>query len=216
MSGGSSVNRLAIGAIGASLLVIAAVAVLHFARPGAEGPGNGMETGPAANEVAEGPGGNTVISFNTSPTAPANQAEPAPPPPSTPPRDEPRRPTPAPPRPTPAPPGPRPPEPPGPYVPPPSPPPVARPPRLIAGAITARDYPSEAEQRGVGGTTGARLTIGPNGRVTNCTITASSGSGALDRTTCNLAMRRYRYAPALDAQGRPTTATIPLRVTWRL
>ena len=62
-----------------------------------------------------------------------------------------------------------------------------------------------------------RLGIGTDGRVTSCQVTASSGNGDLDSTTCRLAQRNGRYSPAKDTSGTPieTTVTIP-GVRWEL
>lgn len=78
-------------------------------------------------------------------------------------------------------------------------------PRLIAGSITNLDYPVAAAQ--ARGTTVVRLGIGANGRITACEMTASSGNAVLDRTTCMVMQRRFRF--------EPTTATSVSRcVTW--
>src|SRR6185369_12526666 len=47
---------------------------------------------------------------------------------------------------------------------------------------TANDYPSRALREEREGTTGFRVTVGPDGRVTDCQITSSSGSPDLDQT----------------------------------
>ena len=66
------------------------------------------------------------------------------------------------------------------------------------------------------GTTGFRLTVGPDGRVTNCEVTSSSGSSALDTTTCRLMRSRARFTPAHDSNGNPTNDTVTARITWRI
>jgi protein TonB len=38
--------------------------------------------------------------------------------------------------------------------------------------------------------TGFRLTIGTDGKVSDCQVTKSSGSAELDKTTCDLMRRR--------------------------
>lgn len=78
------------------------------------------------------------------------------------------------------------------------------------------DYPSSAQRNGEQGTTTVRLTIGPDGRVSGCDVTGSSGSSALDSTTCNVLRRRARFTPAKDTSGNPTTDSMSQRVTWRL
>lgn len=82
--------------------------------------------------------------------------------------------------------------------------------------FSVEDYPAAALRENSQGTTGFRLTIGPNGRVSDCSVTSSSGSAALDAATCRILNARARYTPARDSNGNPTTGTDSGRVTWRL
>ncbi len=79
---------------------------------------------------------------------------------------------------------------------------------------TNDDYPSGALRREEQGTTRFRLTIGPDGRVTSCSVTGSSGSSELDNTACSLITRRARFAPATDGNGSPTTGAYSNQVKW--
>lgn len=116
---------------------------------------------------------------------------------------------------------------PAPYVPPappappaPPPPPVtvepARARANLATYVSNDDYPASALRNEESGTTGFRLTVGPNGRVTNCVVTSSSGSSALDSATCRIMRSRARFTPARDNRGNPTTDTVSSRITWRI
>ncbi|HYI49126.1 MAG TPA: energy transducer TonB [Allosphingosinicella sp.] len=82
--------------------------------------------------------------------------------------------------------------------------------------FSADDYPAAALRGNDQGTTGFSLTIGPNGRVSECSVTASSGSAALDAATCRILRSRARYTPARDSSGNPTSGRDSGRVTWRL
>jgi periplasmic protein TonB len=82
--------------------------------------------------------------------------------------------------------------------------------------VTNDDYPSSAQREGAQGTTGTRLTIGADGRVTNCEVTASSGNSALDQAACRNIQRRARFTPATDGEGQPTTGTYNKRVRWQI
>ena len=94
---------------------------------------------------------------------------------------------------------------------------AARPERTnLATYFTVADYPQAALRQGAQGTTGFNLTIGTDGRVADCQITVSSGSGALDEATCRILRSRARYVPARDASGQPTTGSDSGRVAWRL
>lgn len=102
-------------------------------------------------------------------------------------------------------------------------PPKPPPPSLASGATPRNQarwyrqfrYPKDADFLGEEGTTRFWLTIGTNGRVTDCAVTGSSGFSNLDKATC-LAARRYaRFNPARDDAGNPTIGTFSNRVVWR-
>lgn len=76
------------------------------------------------------------------------------------------------------------------------------------------DYPSQALLEEREGTTRFRLTIGPDGRVSGCEVTGSSGSPDLDSTTCAKVWVRARFAPATDSEGNPTIGTYSNAVRW--
>lgn len=110
---------------------------------------------------------------------------------------------------------------PSPLPPPPAPPAIRFSPPQRARAnlgsyFSADDYPAAALRANEQGTTGFRLTIGPNGRVSDCQVTASSGSAALDQASCRILRSRARYTPARDSDGNPTSGSDSGRVTWRL
>jgi periplasmic protein TonB len=102
---------------------------------------------------------------------------------------------------------------------PPPPPPPAVPPKAATPRgnpgnwATTNDYPSRALREEREGTTGFRVTIGTDGRVTDCQITSSSGHADLDEATCNNVRRRARFNPATE-DGRPVTGTYSNRVRW--
>lgn len=77
-------------------------------------------------------------------------------------------------------------------------------------------YPESARDAGAQGLVRASLTVGTNGRVTACTVTASSGNKALDDTTCRISIARVRYTPAKDDNGNPIQSTVTLPVRWQL
>jgi len=113
------------------------------------------------------------------------------------------------------------PAPPAPPAPPPPPPPPkkvtpARAKANLASLFSDEDYPASAVRSGESGATGFRLEVGSNGRVTNCTVTSSSGSSALDSTTCRLLRSRARFTPATDSSGSATSDSVSGRIVWRL
>lgn len=88
--------------------------------------------------------------------------------------------------------------------------------RWLSGRITNEDYPLAALDAGQSGTVHLRFVVGVKGRVTDCTVTRSSGSRALDETTCRLIKRRFRYRPTLDARGRPVPDVVTGTHEWWL
>ena len=109
---------------------------------------------------------------------------------------------------------------PAPPPPPPPPPPVTVQPAKaranLASYVSNDDYPSDAQRNEEQGTTRFTLSVGTNGRVTGCTVTSSSGSSSLDRTTCRLMQSRARFTPATDNRGNPTTDSVSGSIRWVL
>lgn len=111
-------------------------------------------------------------------------------------------------------------------VPAPAPAPAPPPPPRISQAAVARGnpgqyfgpdaYPPAAIRAGAQGRVVARLTIGTDGRVTDCSVSSSSGNNDLDNTTCRIARSRVRYTPAKDESGNPIQSTVSLPVRWQL
>ncbi|HQS70726.1 MAG: energy transducer TonB [Novosphingobium sp. 28-62-57] len=79
---------------------------------------------------------------------------------------------------------------------------------------TSNDYPSRALREEREGTTGFRVTVGTDGKVTDCQVTRSSGSPDLDEAACSNIRRRARFAPATDGDGNPTTGTYSNSIRW--
>jgi periplasmic protein TonB len=119
-----------------------------------------------------------------------------------------------------------PPAPPAPVAPPPPPPPPPAPPRVVQaasakgslqGLIRPDDYPAAAQRNDEQGTVRVRLTVGTNGRVTDCTVVGSSGSRSLDDATCRILRSRASFTPARDNNGNPISDTVNAPpITWRL
>lgn len=92
----------------------------------------------------------------------------------------------------------------------------AEPMASIPSLVSGQDYPASALRAGEQGQTGYRLTVGTNGRVTDCTITSSSGSAILDSTTCRILRARARFRPARDSKGEPVEGSYRGALTWSL
>jgi len=109
-------------------------------------------------------------------------------------------------------------------APPPPPPPPAAPRVSQAAGLRGNvgsyfgddNYPPAAIRAEAQGRVSARLSVGADGRVSDCTIVASSGNSDLDSTTCRIARSRVRFTPAKDENGAPIASTFPLNVRWVL
>lgn len=81
---------------------------------------------------------------------------------------------------------------------------------------TPNDYPARDLREGNQGVTGFALTVGADGRVQSCTVTASSGFPGLDKATCDNVSRRARFEPATDSSGNRITGTYSSRIRWQI
>jgi protein TonB len=88
------------------------------------------------------------------------------------------------------------------------------PPEQIGGHIGDRDYPRAFTAAGISGTVSVHYRVGADGRVTDCSVTRSSGHAELDALTCKLIERRFRFRPARDAQGRAVRSIIVENHSW--
>lgn len=93
---------------------------------------------------------------------------------------------------------------------------LARPANGPAGWVTADDYPSRELRDGVEGRLRYRVSVGSNGRVTACEITAGSGSARLDETACRMIERRARFEAATDDSGARIVGTYSGTVSWEI
>lgn len=93
---------------------------------------------------------------------------------------------------------------------------IATPAKGLTAWITADDYPPSALREGAAGSTAVLLRITPTGMVDECQIVMTSGYAVLDETTCRLAARRARYAPAVDASNKPVASHVFTKIHWSL
>ena len=77
-------------------------------------------------------------------------------------------------------------------------------------------YPARAIRQELEGNVGVSVVIGADGRVTGCTVTASSGESILDEAACEGMQRYARYTPAKNDAGQPTTGRDTLTIVYRL
>lgn len=88
--------------------------------------------------------------------------------------------------------------------------PVRTPAQWIGGGPTDADNRRGQYQ----GAVALQVSIDRRGRVSNCAAVRGSGDAGLDARTCRLFRKRARFAPALDAQGRPVVSQVYTTVVW--
>ena len=85
----------------------------------------------------------------------------------------------------------------------------------VAGDInSARDYPPASRDLRIGSEVIIALTVGTDGRVTDCRVHRPSRDAEADRITCRLAVDRFRFRPATDVAGNPVTSVYHWRQWW--
>ncbi len=80
--------------------------------------------------------------------------------------------------------------------------------------LSESDKLSVVEKVGAQGTVGIEVKVDAAGRVSDCSVTHSSGFKALDAETCKVVRRKARFAPAKDEQGRPVTGVLYGEIAW--
>ncbi len=85
----------------------------------------------------------------------------------------------------------------------------------IAGEITSvRDYPAKGRAQRQGKQVIVVLRVGIDGTPSSCRVHKPSGVDAADATTCALALKRFRFRPALDRSGAPIESDYGWEQHW--
>jgi len=85
----------------------------------------------------------------------------------------------------------------------------------IAGEInSAADYPRATRALRKGAAVVIDLVVDTEGQVKACRVVAPSPDSRADAVTCDLAMRRFRFRPALGPKGTPIEAVYRWRQRW--
>lgn len=82
--------------------------------------------------------------------------------------------------------------------------------------VSRNDYPAQDLREGNEGTVRFRLGVGADGRVTSCTVTASSGFPRLDAAACAKLSQRGRFDPGTDENGAKAAGTWYSSVRWSI
>jgi len=86
----------------------------------------------------------------------------------------------------------------------------------LPSLFSPADYPRVAVQNYQTGQVEVVLLIRPDGRVADCTLTATSGVASLDSQTCAIIRERARYKPALGLDGKPARDVDHARIRWKM
>ena len=87
----------------------------------------------------------------------------------------------------------------------------------IAGDIqSSADFPIPPGGRSArfGTSVTVYMTIGIDGRASNCRVVRPSPDSQADAIVCRLAVQRFRFRPAIDSNGNPVPATYGWRQQW--
>lgn len=76
------------------------------------------------------------------------------------------------------------------------------------------DYPHSAIRNEEQGTVGMRYDVDATGKPSNCKVVESSGSDALDQTSCRVLLRRGKFVPARTRDGQPVASVSYSRISW--
>jgi protein TonB len=77
-------------------------------------------------------------------------------------------------------------------------------------------YPSSALRNEEQGRVEYEVDVDASGTPTDCRIVVTSGHPSLDEETCRDLMRRVRFKPATDEQGKPVAGTYRNNMVFRL
>ncbi len=90
-------------------------------------------------------------------------------------------------------------------------------PRGNPGAwVSANDYPTRDLGEGNEGLVKFRLEVTAQGKVTQCSVLATSGHPGLDAATCDKLTRRARFDPASDETGAAVPGSYTGAVRWQI
>jgi TonB family protein len=92
----------------------------------------------------------------------------------------------------------------------------AKPNQPLYSYFSGDDYPSAAIKKDASGRTDVRVSVDETGKPTDCIVLRQSGNESLDKVTCGVLLRRARFQPAVDIDGRPVKSIIVSGVTWLL
>ena len=85
----------------------------------------------------------------------------------------------------------------------------------IAGDInSARDYPISSRDLRINDFVIIAITVGIDGSPTGCRVARPSRDAQANAITCQLALKRFRFRPASDTNGKPVVSTFGWKQSW--
>ncbi len=93
---------------------------------------------------------------------------------------------------------------------------VTKPVKIAGDINSASDFPVPpgGRQARFGTSVTVYMTVGTDGRASNCRVVRPSPDREADAIVCRLAEQRFRFRPAMDSQGNPVPATYGWRQEW--
>lgn len=93
---------------------------------------------------------------------------------------------------------------------------VTKPVKIAGDINSAADFPVPpgGRQARFGTSVTVYMTVGTDGRASNCRVVRPSPDREADAIVCRLAEQRFRFRPATDSQGNPVPATYGWRQEW--
>lgn len=93
---------------------------------------------------------------------------------------------------------------------------VTKPVKIAGDINSAADFPVPpgGRQARFGTSVTVVMTVGTDGRASNCRVVRPSPDAEADAVVCRLAEQRFRFRPATDSAGNPVTATYGWRQEW--
>lgn len=86
--------------------------------------------------------------------------------------------------------------------------------RIWAGKIN-QNYPLAALRHNAQGSVRLVVSVDPEGRVSKCFVTQSSGHEALDKAACDGMIQFAMFDPARDEMGRPVAGNYATVITYK-
>lgn len=93
---------------------------------------------------------------------------------------------------------------------------VTKPVKISGDINSAADFPVPpgGRQARFGASVTVYMTVGTDGRASNCRVVRPSSDREADAVVCRLAEQRFRFRPATDSQGNPVAATYGWQQRW--